>query len=264
VIDPKNTPALPLIHLQGKVALVTGGSRGIGLAIARAYAAAGAQVAIAARKPEGLAEARAELAREGLEVATFPVHVGKTEEAKKLVADVTARFGRIDVLVNNAATNPHFGPMITADEGLFDKTFETNARAYFTLAKAVAEGVLARNGKASFVFITSIQGIGASPLMGIYGMTKAAVISLTKTLAVELGPSGIRVNAIAPGIVQTRFAAALTSSDVVVDRYLDRTPLKRVGAPEDVAGVALLLASDAAGYITGETIVVDGGFTVSA
>ena len=114
------------------------------------------------------------------------------------------------------------------------------------------------------MFVTSVQGLHASPLMGIYGMTKAAVISLTQTLAVELGPSGIRVNAIAPGIVQTRFAAALTSNDVVVDKYLDRTPLRRVGEPGDVAGVALLLASDAAGYITGETIVVDGGYTISA
>lgn len=262
--NPPETVRKPLIHLEGKTALVTGGSRGIGLAIARAYAAAGARVAIAARKPEGLAEAKATLAAEGLEVDTFPCHVGKTDEAKKLVADVIAKLGRIDVLVNNAATNPHFGPMITADEAIFDKTFETNARAYFTLAREAAQHVIARNGTASFVFVTSVQGLHASPLMGIYGMTKAAVISLTQTLAVELGPSGIRVNAIAPGIVQTRFAAALTSNDVVVDKYLDRTPLRRVGEPGDVAGVALLLASDAAGYITGETIVVDGGYTISA
>jgi NAD(P)-dependent dehydrogenase (short-subunit alcohol dehydrogenase family) len=254
----------PLIHLEGKAALVTGGSRGIGLAIARAYAAAGARVAIAARKPEGLAEAKATLAAEGLEVETFPCHVGRTDEAKKLVADVASRLGRIDVLVNNAATNPHFGPMITADEALFDKTFEVNARAYFTLAREVAQHVVGRGGGASFVFVTSIQGLHASPLMGIYGMTKAAVVSLTQTLAVELGPSGIRVNAIAPGIVETRFAKALTSNDVVRGKYLDRTPLRRVGAPDDVAGVALLLASDAAAYVTGETIVVDGGYTISA
>lgn len=254
---------LPLIHVEGKVALVTGGSRGIGLAIARAYLQAGAKVAIAARKPEGLAEAKAELAAEGLEVATFPCHVGKTEEAVKLVADVVAHFGQLDVLVNNAATNPHFGPTITADEKLFDKTFETNARAYFTLAREAAKHVIARGGAASFIFITSTQGLTASPLMGIYGMTKAAVVSLTKTLAVELGPSGIRVNAIAPGLVQTKFASALTSNDVVLDKWLDRSPLRRVGKPEDVAGVALLLASDASSYITGETFVVDGGFLIS-
>lgn len=254
----------PLVHVEGKVALVTGGSRGIGLAIAKALAQHGAKVAIAARKPEGLAEAKAALAAEGIEVATFPCHVGKTEEVTKLVEDVTREVGPIDVLVNNAATNPHFGPTITADEKIFDKTFEINARAYFTLAREVAKRVIERGGTASFVFLTSTQGLTASPLMGIYGMTKAAIVSLTKTLAVELGPSGIRVNAIAPGLVQTRFAAALTSNDVVLDRWLDRSPLRRVGTPEDVAGVALLLASDASSYVTGETIVVDGGFLISA
>jgi NAD(P)-dependent dehydrogenase (short-subunit alcohol dehydrogenase family) len=239
----------PLIHVEGKVALVTGGSRGIGLAIARALASHGAQVAIAARKPEGLAEAKAALAAEGLEVATFTCHVGKTEESMKLVADV--------------ATNPHFGPVVTADEKVFDKTFEINARAYFTLAREVAKLAIARGAPASLIFVTSTQGLIGSPMMGIYGMTKAAIISLTKTLATELGPSGIRVNGIAPGLVETRFAAGLTGDDDVLRRWLDRAPLRRVGKPEDIAGAALFLASDASSYVTGETIVVDGGFTIS-
>ena len=254
----------PLIHVSGKVALVTGGSRGIGLAIARALAAHGAKVAIAARKPEGLAQAKAELEKDGIEVETFPCHVGRVEEATRLVADVIARFGQLDILVNNAATNPHFGPMITADEKVFDKTFEINARAYFTLAREVAQHLARRNAKGSIINVTSIQGILASPLMGIYGMTKAAVISLTKTLAAELGPSGIRVNAIAPGLVETRFAASLTADPELMKRWTERAPLQRVGEPDEIAGAALYLASDASSYMTGQTLVIDGGYTINA
>ncbi len=252
------------ITLEGKAALVTGASRGIGLAIARSFAEHGAKVAIVSRKEENLAAAKAELAKDGLEVATFAAHVGKEGAAEFLVSAVVERFGKLDVLVNNAATNPHFGPTITADDKIFDKTFETNARAYFSLAREVAKHLVERNAPGSMVFVSSTQGIQASPLMGIYGMTKAAVISLVKTLAVELGPSGIRVNAIAPGLVETRFAAALVQNDDVVKRWIERAPLRRYGRPEEIAGAALYLASDAASYVTGETIVIDGGYTISA
>ncbi len=255
----------PLIHVQGKTALVTGGSRGIGLAIARALASHGAKVAIAARKPEGLAQAKAELAKMGVEVETFVAHVGRPDEAARLVADVIARFGKLDVLVNNAATNPHFGPMVTADDKVFDKTFELNARSYFALARDVAQHLVARNAKGGAIInVTSTQGILASPMMGIYGMTKAAVISLTKTLAAELGPSGIRVNAIAPGLVETRFAASLTADPELMKRWTDRAPLQRVGEPDEIAGAALYLASDASSYMTGQTLVIDGGYTINA
>jgi NAD(P)-dependent dehydrogenase (short-subunit alcohol dehydrogenase family) len=254
----------PLIHVEGKVALVTGGSRGIGLSIAKALASHGAKVAIAARKPEGLAQAKAAFAEAGLEVETFVAHVGKTEEATKLVADVVARLGKLDVLVNNAATNPHFGPMVTADEKVFDKTFELNARGYFILARDVAQHLIGRNAKGSIINVTSTQGILASPLMGVYGMTKAAVISLTKTLASELGPSGIRVNAIAPGLVETRFAAALTADADLMKRWTERAPLQRAGEPDEIAGAALYLASDASSYMTGQTLVLDGGYTINA
>jgi len=251
------------IRVDGKVALVTGGSRGIGLAIAQALGGAGARVAIASRKPENLAQAKAELATHGVEVDTFVSHVGKEGAPAELVRDVVEKLGKIDVLVNNAATNPHFGPVITADEKIFDKTFETNARAYFSLAREVAKHLVDRGAPGSMVFISSTQGVTAAPLMGIYGMTKAAVISLAKTLAVELGPSGIRVNAIAPGFVDTRFAAGLVQNEDLNRRWIERSALRRIGKPEDVAGLALFLASDASSYLTGEAIVVDGGFSIS-
>ncbi len=251
------------IRVDGKVALVTGGSRGIGLAIAQALGGAGARVAIASRKAENLAQAKAELATHGVEVETFVSHVGKEGAPAELVRDVVEKLGKIDVLVNNAATNPHFGPVITADEKIFDKTFETNARAYFSLAREVAKHLVDRGAPGSMIFISSTQGVTAAPLMGIYGMTKAAVISLAKTLAVELGPSGIRVNAIAPGLVDTRFAAGLVQNEHLNRRWIERSALRRIGKPEDVAGLALFLASDASSYLTGEAIVVDGGFSIS-
>lgn len=252
------------IGVEGKGAIVTGGSRGIGLAIARALVEGGAKVVIVSRKQENLDEAKSELAKAGLAVETISAHVGREGAAKEVLDQAIAKIGPVDILVNNAATNPHFGPSITADDKIFDKTFETNARAYFSLAREVAKHLVERNAPGSMVFVSSTQGIQASPLMGIYGMTKAAVISLVKTLAVELGPSGIRVNAIAPGLVETRFAAALVQNDDVVKRWIDRAPLRRYGRPEEIAGAALYLASDAASYVTGETIVIDGGYTISA
>ncbi|NUP09340.1 MAG: glucose 1-dehydrogenase [Polyangiaceae bacterium] len=252
------------ISLEGKTALVTGASRGIGLAIARAYVENGAKVAIVSRKQENLEQAKAELAKDGLPVETIAMHVGREGAAEELVRDVVARLGKIDILVNNAATNPHFGPTVTADDKVFDKTFETNARAYFALARETAKHLVDRGAPGSLIFVSSTQGILASPLMGVYGMTKAAVISLAKTLAVELGPSGIRVNCIAPGLVDTRFAATLVQNDDIVKRWTERAALRRYGRPEEIAGAAVFLASDAASYITGETIVIDGGYTISA
>ncbi|HSN97003.1 MAG TPA: glucose 1-dehydrogenase [Candidatus Nanopelagicales bacterium] len=253
----------PLIHVEGKVALVTGGSRGIGEAIARALGQAGAHVAIASRKREGVEEAAERLRKDGVTVEPYACHAGKPAELDALVAGVIQRFGRIDVLINNAATNPHFGPMMSADEAAFDKTFEVNVKGYLHLARAVASHLVDRGAPGSLVFVASVVGLGAAPLQGIYGMTKAAVLSMTRTLAVELGPSRIRVNAIAPGLVQTKFAQALVSNDDIVRRVVDRTPLGRYAQPEEIAGAALYLASDAASFVTGHTLVVDGGMTVA-
>src|SRR5512140_164841 len=165
----------PWIHVQGKVALVTGGSRGIGEAIARALGQSGAQVAIASRKLEGVASAAARLREAGVTVEPFACHTGKTDQVDALVAAVVERFGKIDVLVNNAATNPHFGPMLTGDDTAFEKTFEVNAKGYLNMSKAVARHLIDRGAPGSIINITSIMGLAAAPLQGIYGMTKAAV-----------------------------------------------------------------------------------------
>lgn len=252
----------PWIHVNGKVALVTGGSRGIGESIAKALGQSGAKVAIASRKMDGVAAAAERLRSAGVEVEPFACHTGKTDQVDALVAAVIARFGKIDVLVNNAATNPHFGPMLTADDAMFDKTFEVNARGYLNMAKAVARHLVDRGAPGSLINVASIMGLAAAPLQGIYGMTKAAVISLTKTLAVELAPSGIRVNAIAPGLVDTRFAAAIVGNPDLIDMEKKRTPQARYAQPDEIAGAALFLASDAASFVTGHTLVVDGGRTI--
>lgn len=249
------------IGLQDKVAIVTGSSRGIGEAIARTYAKAGAKVVLASRKREGLDAVAEKIAAEGGEAFVQPCHTGKPEEIEALMKAAISRFGKVDVLVNNAATNPHFGPMLSVEWGAWDKTFEVNVKGYFALAREVANHLVERNAPGSIVQIASVVGMMGAPMQGVYGMTKAAVISMTKTLAVELGSAGIRVNAIAPGLVETKFASALTSDDDIRESIVSKTALKRVGQPDDIAGAALFLASDAASYVTGQVYVVDGGWT---
>lgn len=253
----------PWIHVEGKVALVTGGSRGIGESIARALGQSGAKVAIASRKLDGVTAAAERLREAGVEVEPFACHMGKTADVAALVRSVVERFGKLDVLVNNAGTNPYFGPMVGADDAAFDKTFEVNAKGYLNAAREVAKHLIDRGAQGSLIFVSSITALRAAPLQGIYGMTKSAVTGMTHTLATELGPSGIRVNAIAPGLVETRLAAAIVSNKDIVGRVVDRTPLGRYGQPDEIAGAALFLASDAASFITGHTLVVDGGYTIT-
>jgi NAD(P)-dependent dehydrogenase (short-subunit alcohol dehydrogenase family) len=246
--------------LEGKVAIVTGASRGIGEAIARTFVAQGASVVIAARKMDALEGVAASLGARALAVTA---HTGKEGDCAALVAKAIDKFGKVDVLVNNAATNPYFGPLLGADMAAWDKTFEVNLKGYYFMAREVARHVVAREGKGSIVNITSVNGLEAAPLQGIYAMTKAAVISMTKTLAVELASSNIRVNAIAPGLVKTRFANAIVSNDELMEQVIKKTPLGRYATPDEIAGAALYLASDAASYTTGHTLVVDGGMTIS-
>lgn len=251
----------PLIHLNDKVAIVTGASRGIGAAIAKTFAAHGAKVVLASRKIEGLEEVAREITAAGGEAFAQACHTGVEEQIQALVDAATQRFGKVDVLVNNAATNPYFGPMMNIDSGAWEKTFEVNVKGYFAATRAVVRHIQARKGQGSIVNIASVAGFMAMPLQGVYAMTKAAVVSMTKTLSVELGPD-VRVNAIAPGLIETKFASALTQSPEILKMVLDRTSLKRVGQPRDVAGAALLLASDAGGYFNGALLTVDGGWSI--
>jgi NAD(P)-dependent dehydrogenase (short-subunit alcohol dehydrogenase family) len=248
------------IHLNDKVAIVTGASRGIGEAIARTFAASGAKVVLAARKIEALTEVANAIGSAAHPVAA---HTGKEEDAKALVRQALSRFGRVDILVNNAATNPYFGPLIDADGGAWDKTFEVNLKGYFWMAREVARHLRERGSPGAIVNVASTVGLEAAPMQGVYAMTKAAVISMTKTFAFELASSKIRVNAIAPGLVDTRFASAIVKNDALVAEAVRKTPLARYAAPSEIAGAALYLASDSASFVTGHTLVVDGGMTSS-
>jgi len=246
------------IQLRGKVAIVTGASRGIGEAIARLFVESGAQVVIAARKIDPLLAIASSV---GPSAHPIAAHTGKEDDCKRLVAEAVARFGKLDILINNAATNPYFGPMLDVDGGAWDKTFDVNLKGYFWMARETARHLRGRDAAGAIVNVASVAGLEAAPLQGVYGMTKAAILSMTKTLAFELASSRIRVNAIAPGLVDTRFASALTSNEAILSKVLEKTPLGRYAAPTEVAGAALYLASDAASYVTGHTLVVDGGMT---
>ena len=246
------------LSLAGKVAIVTGGSRGIGEAIATCFVEHGAKVAVASRKEEGV-----KAVAEKLKCLGVAAHTGKEDDCKALVAKTVAHFGKVDILVNNAGTNPYFGPMLDAEMPAWDKTFEVNLKGYFWMAREVARHLRGREAPGAIVNVASIVGMQAAPLQGVYGMTKAAVISMTRTLAYELGPSNIRVNAISPGMVDTRLAAALTSNDELISEINKRTALGRVAKPDEIAGAALYLASDAASFTTGEVLVVDGGLQIT-
>jgi NAD(P)-dependent dehydrogenase (short-subunit alcohol dehydrogenase family) len=246
------------LELRGKTALITGGSRGIGLAMAARFAEAGGNVMITSRKPDALADAAAGLVAAGAseeQVAWTAAHVGKPEDAESCVAETVARFGRLDILVNNAGTNPYFGPMIDIDVVRAQKTFEVNQ-----LSVLVWTGAAVRAGlRGSVINVASIGGLGVEPGIGWYNVTKAAVLLTTRQLAFELAPD-VRVNALAPGLVKTKLAAALWESGE--ERIAAHIPLRRLGVPDDIATAALFLASDAASWITGQTLVVDGGTTV--
>jgi len=240
------------IDLSGKAALVTGASKGIGAAIARVLAESGASVMLSSRKIDALQEAAKAI--DG-ETAVFAANAGRPEEAQACVAATVERFGRLDILVNNAATNPYYGRAVDIDLPRFDKTVEVNLRGPLVWTQEAWRQWMADHGGA-VVNISSVGGMKHSGPLGIYDMTKAALIHLTKHLASELAP-GVRVNAIAPGLVKTDFARALW--EPLGDDPKLPWPLRRLGTPEDIAGAALFLCSDLASWITGEVVVVDGG-----
>ncbi|HET9991234.1 MAG TPA: glucose 1-dehydrogenase [Kofleriaceae bacterium] len=244
--------------LKDKVIVITGASRGIGEAIARAAVAEGARVVLASRKQADLDKVAGELGGSAIAVAC---HTGKAADVDAMMAKAVETFGRVDGVVNNAATNPYFGPLIDTPDAAIDKTIEVNVRGYLYVARAFVKHARSRTGGGSIVNIASVAGIRAAPMQGIYGATKAAVISMTQTLAFELGSSKIRVNAIAPGLVETKFASALINNPMIRDQVVNRTPLGRHAQPSELAGAATYLLSDAASFTTGAVLVVDGGMT---
>jgi NAD(P)-dependent dehydrogenase (short-subunit alcohol dehydrogenase family) len=251
-------PATSRFDLSGRVALVTGASRGIGSAIAEALAEHGAEVVLSSRKQSDLDKEAERINGLYPERATaIAAHAGREEDLQKLVAAVMERFSRIDILVNNAGTNPYFGPVIGAELAAWDKTFEVNLRGYFILTKLVYEASMEKSGGA-IVNISSIGGIRPGLGLGVYNITKAGVIMLTRQLARELGGK-VRVNAVAPGLIKTRFAEALWGNQEILDRVIAQNPMGRIGVPEEIASAVLFLASDAASYVNGEVLVVDGG-----
>jgi NAD(P)-dependent dehydrogenase (short-subunit alcohol dehydrogenase family) len=245
--------------LKDKVIVVTGASRGIGEAIARACTDAGAKVVLASRKQADLDRVAGSLPSD--RVIAVACHTGRAEEVDALVARAVETFGRVDGYVNNAATNPYFGPLVDTPDAAIDKTFEVNVRGYLYGARALVKHARTRGGGGSIVNVASIAGIRAAPMQGIYGATKAAVISMTQTLAFELGSTQIRVNAIAPGLVETKFAAAIVGNPMLRDHVVNRTPLARHAQPAEIAGAAVYLLSDASSFTTGSVMVVDGGLT---
>ncbi len=247
--------------ISGKVAIITGASRGIGQAIAEALASAGAKVVLSGRKQEGLDEAAARIREAGGEAVGIAAHNGDKAALQALVASTVEAFSRIDILVNNAATNPHFGALLDAEDSLWQKTIEVNLMGNVWLTQAVVPHMRAAGG-GKIINIASVNGLRPGTMQGIYSMTKAAVISLTQTLAMELASDNIHVNAIAPGLVKTKFARALWDNPTIADAVIQRTPLQRIGEPEDIAGIALFLASPASDFTTGQVFVIDGGQTI--
>jgi NAD(P)-dependent dehydrogenase (short-subunit alcohol dehydrogenase family) len=247
--------------LKGKVALVTGSTRGIGKSIAEEMARAGAKVVVSSRKAEACERVRAEFEQQGYEVLAQPCNVSRKDELQALVDAALKRWGRIDVAVSNAASNPYYGPLAAIPDDAFDKIFHNNVKSVLWLAGMTLPGMAERGG-GSYISVGSIGGLKASTIIGAYGMSKAADHMLVKNLAAEWGPKNVRVNAIAPGLIRTDFAKALWEDDKRRQEREAITPLRRIGEPKDIGAIAVFLASEAAAFITGQTIVADGGVTI--
>lgn len=247
-----------LFDLSGQVAVVTGASRGIGRAIALRMAQHGARVVVSSRKAEACQLVVEEIAAAGGEAFAQACNIGRKEDLQALVDAATSRWGRIDAAICNAAVNPHFGPMAGLPDEAFDKIMASNVRSNLWLANMVAPGMAERGG-GTIVIVSSIGGLRGSPVLGAYGISKAADMQLARNLAVEWGPRNIRANCIAPGLVRTDFARALWENPETYRKRTRDTPLKRIGEPDEIAGAAVFLASAAGSFMTGQTIVIDGG-----
>lgn len=252
---------MPTFDLTGKVALVTGASRGIGEAAARLLAKHGAHVIVSSRKAEACESVAASIREAGGRAEVLACHIGEMEQIQATFAAIEAKHGRLDVLVNNAAANPYYGPIVETDLGAFQKTVDVNIRGYFFMCSLGAKLML-RHGGGSIVNVASVNGVIPGAMQGIYSITKAAIISMTEAFAKECATSGVRVNAVLPGITDTKFASALVKNPAVLGHALAHVPMNRVAQPEEIAGSILYLASPASSYTTGSCITVDGGYLI--
>ena len=245
-------------RLDGKVAIVTGGSRGIGKEIAVGFAEQGARLALASRKQEALDAVAEEIRQKGVECFGMACHMGKPDEIKKLFDKVVGMCGSVDILVNNAATNPYFGLFIDAPEDAWDKTLEVNLKGPFLMTQAAAR-IMMQKGGGSIINVSSVGAFKANPMQGIYGVTKSGMVNMTKTFAQELALANVRVNAICPGLTETKFSEVLIQTKEIYEIALQRIPVKRHAHPSEIVCAALYLASDASSYVTGSCITIDGG-----
>jgi len=250
-----------MFDLTGKVAIVTGSSRGIGRSIAQCMARAGARVVVSSRKVEACQKVVDEIRAEGGEAIAFACNVSDKAQLQALVDTAVQTWGQLDILVCNAAVNPYYGPMLGMPEDAYEKILNCNVKANFLLCNMAAPH-LAQTGDASILIVSSIGGNQGSATLGVYGLSKAADFALARNLAIEHGPKGIRANCIAPGLIKTDFSRALWQNPQLLKNVEEGTPVRRIGVPDDIGGVAVFLASRAASYITGQTLVVDGGITV--
>lgn len=248
-----------LFDLSSKVALVTGASRGIGESIAKTLASYGAHVIVSSRKIEGCEAVAESIRSEGGSAEAIACHIGEMDQISAIFGKIEEKHGRLDILVNNAATNPHFGPIEDTDIGAFQKTVDVNIRGYFFMSAAGVK-LMKKGSGGAIVNVASINGVVPGHFQGIYSITKAAVISMTQAYAKELGQQGIRVNALLPGLTDTKFASALTTNETIKKQAMAHIPMHRIAAPDEMAGAVLYLVSDASSYTTGTCINVDGGY----
>ncbi len=256
---PRTSDAIARLRLDGKVAIVTGATRGIGLAIATTLGRAGARVVVSSRSAEHVDAVVKVMREDGLDVLGVPAHMGKASDAHHLAEKTIEHFAGIDIIVNNAATNPVFGPLQLAGDEVFDKIFGVNVKGPLELCRT-AHTIMAQRGGGAIVNIASVGGVSPEAGLGLYSVSKAALISLTKVMAQEWGADGIRANVICPGLIKTKFSQALWKDEHITHQVLGHQPIRRIGVPDDVAGLALFLASDASSYCTGGVYMVDGGY----
>lgn len=255
-----NNRIRPLFNLDGKVALVTGASKGIGEAMARGLAEFGARVVVNSRNQAAVDVVAEAFKKDGLEATGIAANMSSVEEIHALVDKAVDAYGGIDIVINNAAANPVFGPIQDTDETAFDKIIDVNLKGPFELCKKVYP-ILKQRGGGSIIHISSVGGLRPESGIAIYSVSKAAIISLTQAMAQDWGADNIRVNAICPGLIKTKFSEALWNDDKILDRFVEHIPMGRAGVPDDVAGLAVFLASDAAAYCSGGIYTVDGGYT---